>query len=354
MNDFMNMSFGMGSLPLLSNAKTRSISAENPTGMPGNGAKAVPGENSPAGWLGKGWKVRPCVEVKAGEIFTMAEIEGPGVIQHIWLTTAVKFHRDIVIRIYWDNEESPSVECPLGDFFAVGHSVVYNVNSLPVCVNPTGGFNCYWPMPFRKSCRITIENQHYENIPMFFYQVTYSLTDIPDNAAYFHAQWRRTRTTDYACPEHVIVDQVKGKGQYVGTFLAWVQMSDRWWGEGEVKFYMDGDGEYPTICGTGTEDYFGGAWSFKDTYSTAFLGYPYWNKKEASVPKHSMYRWHIPDPIRFENELKVSVQALGWYPGEERYYEPLTDDIASVAYWYQAEPHTKFPELLEAKDRWTR
>lgn len=342
----------LSSLPLLDDSETRMISPENPTGEVGNGAKAVPDANSPAGWLGKGWKVRPWVPLEKDATYTMAEIKGPGVIQHIWLTIAEVAYRNCVIRFYWDGEETPSVEVPLGDFFAEGHGLRYKVNSIPVAVNPSGGFNCYWPMPFKKSARITIENQSGGKIDGFYYQVTYSLTDVAKNAAYFHAQWRRTYNTDINKPEHVIVDDIKGKGHYVGTFIAWTQLSNGWWGEGEVKFFIDGDEEYPTICGTGTEDYFGGAWCFGDTYSTAFLGYPFWQKEANMLPKHAMYRWHILDPIRFKEDLKVTVQALGWYPNGK--FQPLTDDICSTAYWYQTEPHNNFPQLPPPHKRWAR
>ena len=283
---------------------------------------------------------------------TLAEIEGPGTIQHIWLTVRPQAYRSTVLRCYWDGEETPSVEVPLGDFFCNGHALRYDVNSLPIAVNPTGGFNSYWPMPFRRSARITIENDYWEEIPGFYYQITYALAPVPDNAAYFHAQWRRSMTTrEY--PEHVLLDGVAGQGQYVGTFIAWSQFSNGWWGEGEVKFYMDGDTDHPTICGTGTEDYFGGAWNFGDrTFSTPFLGYPLYRQEPVEVPLHGMYRWHIMDPIRFKQDLKVTVQALGWWLN--RKFEPLTDDIASVAYWYQAAPHAPFPALPPLTARWPR
>lgn len=350
-------SFGspLGSLPMLSDAKTRLISAENTTGEPGNGARTdinAPDAVAAAKCMGKGWKVKPRVTLKPNSTFTMAHIEGPGVIQHIWLAGNPTLYRDCVIRFYWDDEITPSVEVPLGDFFAEGYGVSYNINSLPVVVNPTGGCNSYWPMPFRKSARITVENQKSEEIGGFYYQVTYSLTDVPEKAAYFHTQWRRTNTTDPNKPEHILLDNVKGKGHYVGTFIAWTQLSNGWWGEGEMKFFIDGDKEYPTICGTGTEDYFGGAWCFGDTYSTAFLGYPYCQKEASKIPGHALYRWHILDPIRFNENIKVSVQALGWWPNG--CYQPLSDDICSTAYWYQTEPHNPFPKLPEPKYRWPR
>jgi hypothetical protein len=342
---------GLATLPLITEARTRSISAENPTGEPGGAAKSSPGKESAASALGKGWKVRPCITVEANETAALAEISGPGVIQHIWITAPEGVHRNCLLRMYWDGEEQPSVEVPVGDFFACGHGVRYKVNSLPVAVNPSGAFNCYWPMPFRKRARITVENQHSQALGGFFYQITYALGQVPEDAACFHAQWRRAMTKREH-PEHVILDGAKGKGHYVGTFLAWEQLSDGWWGEGEMKFYMDGDAEYPTICGTGTEDYFGGAWGFGDTYSTAFLGYPFSRQEAGRIPKHSMYRWHILDPIRFERDLKVTIQALGWWPNGK--FQPLTDDIASVGYWYQEEPHAPFPTMLPVEARWPR
>ncbi len=282
----MNDAFGrgLGNLPMLADVETRSISAENPDGAKGGGAKAEPDGEGAARELGRGWKVRPCITLPAQSTTSLAEIDGPGVIQHIWMTVDPVAYRDCVLRMFWDGEDSPSVEVPLGDFFCNGHGLRCNVNSLPVAVNPSGGFNCYWPMPFNEGARITIENQHPEEIEGFFYQITYALGEIPEDSAYFHAQWRRSMTTR-ELPEHTILDEVSGKGQYVGTYLAWTQFSDGWWGEGEVKFYIDGDQEYPTICGTGTEDYFGGAWCFGDeTYSTSFLGYPLYLGKRARYP----------------------------------------------------------------------
>ncbi|HXV44235.1 MAG TPA: glycoside hydrolase family 172 protein [Anaerolineae bacterium] len=352
MDTLYRFNLGLGSLPLISEAETRSISAENPSGEKGGGAKVIPDEKNPAARLGPGWKVRPCITLAPHTSTTLADIAGPGMIQHIWLTVDPKAYRDTILRCYWDEEPVPSIEVPLGDFFCNGHGLRYRVNSLPVVVNPVGGFNCYWPMPFRGRARITLENQRSEPIPSFFYQITYALTELPDGVAYFHAQWQRSMTRrDY--PEHVILDEVRGSGHYVGTFLAWTQLSNGWWGEGEIKFYLDGDKDYPTICGTGAEDYVGGAWCFGDeTYSTPFLGYPLHRQEPGEVPRHGLYRWHIFDPIRFKQNLKVTIQALGWWPDGK--FQPLTDDIASVGYWYQTEPHTPFPMLPPLQERWSR
>lgn len=348
---------GLGNLYQITNAKTRSICAENPSGQKGNGAKEA--ANGASSEMGKGWKCKPCITVKAGETAVLADVSGSGVIRHIWMTADSRMLRAGVLRFYWDSESIPSVEVPFGDFFGMGLERRFDLNSLPVVCNPDGGMNCYWPMPFRKGFKITFTNEHSEDVRGFFFQITYDEQEVDNSAGYFHASWRRAITTRKN-PEFVIIDNIIGKGQYVGTSLSWMQYSDCWWGEGEIKFFMDGDGEYPTICGTGTEDYFGGAWNFggnyKDTfgrhYSTPFLGFPYSERQVGKVPKHSMYRWHIMDPIRFDSNLKVTIQALGWWP--EGKYQPLTEDISSVAYWYQTEPHQEFLKLPVKSERWGR
>jgi Protein of unknown function (DUF2961) len=339
-------------LTVLQNSETRSISAENPTREKSGGAKAVPDAANAASELGRGWKVRPAITLPKGQTTTLADVTGPGAIEHIWITVDPKAYRDCILRFYWDGEATPSIEVPLGDFFATAHNARYRVDSLMIAVNPSGGFNSYWPMPFRKSARITMENQHPEDISGFFYQITYALKPIPQDAAYLHAQWRRSMTTR-AHPEHVLLEGVKGNGQYAGTFIAWEQLSNGWWGEGEMKFYIDGDTTYPTVNGTGTEDYFGGAWAFNnETFSGLYSGYPFFGHEPGQIPRHSLYRWHITDPIRFRQDLRVTIQALGWWPGSK--FQPLTDDIASVSYWYQTEPHAPFPAFPSREQRFPR
>ena len=271
----------------------------------------------------------------------------------MWMTITGVW-RWSILRCYWDGETKPSVEVPIGDFFASGWGNRDNfvqISSLPVAVNPGSAFNCYWPMPFRKSCKITVQNIDTKQIRLY-YQINYTLTDVPDDEAYFHAQFRRTNPLPYK-QDYTIVDGIRGKGHFVGTYMCWQSNSTGWWGEGEIKFFMDGDTEFPTICGTGTEDYFCGAWGFGgETYSTPFLGYPLYRKEPGEVPRHGLYRWHVLDPIRFKRDLKVTIQALGWWPN--RKYEPLTDDIASVAYWYQAEPHASYPAFPPVHERYSR
>jgi hypothetical protein len=345
----------LGDLARVTSGRSRSITAENPTGAKGGGARATwdPAKRTTSG-LGTGWKVRPCIELEHDTTYTLADIEGPGTITHIWITAAQQAMRECILRIWWDEEPTPSVECPLGDFFAQGHGVACDVTSLVVNVNPTRGLNCFWPMPFRQRCRITLQNERWEleKSGPFFYQIDYELGEVPADAAYFHAQWRRS-VPSLEQPEHVILDGVRGAGHYVGTYLAWTQLNSGWWGEGEVKFFIDGDAEFPTICGTGTEDYVGGAWCFADrTYSAPFMGYPQRLASGNDVPKHGLYRWHILDPVRFAQDLRVTVQALGWWPLGG--YRPLQDDIASTAFWYQVEPHAAFPALPPLGQRFPR
>jgi len=343
---------GLGNLAKLSTAVTRSISPENFTGEAGKGGMAIEGTGkAPARELGQGWKVSPSININAGETVTLAQIDGAGAIQHIWLTVAPQWWRKLVIRFYWDDETTPSVETPLGDFFCNGWSVRSNVTSLAVCVNPAGGFNSYWEMPFRKGARITLENLSPEDILGFYYQITYTQTEIADDVGYFHAQWRRSNPLPYQ-QDHTLLEGVKGQGQYVGTYIAWGVNNSGWWGEGEIKFFMDDDREFPTICGTGTEDYFGGAWNFEHpkgqygVFSSPYSGLSQVIQPDGlyqSQTRFGMYRWHITDPIRFQRELRVTIQALGWR--SERRYLPLQDDIASTVFWYQSEPHTPFATL---------
>jgi hypothetical protein len=342
----------LGNVSRLSNAVTRSISAENFNGEPGKGGMATEGTGaSHALNLGKGWKISPSINIGKRQTVTLAEINGSGAIQHIWLTVAPQYWRKLVIRFYWDGEETPSVETPLGDFFCNGWGVRSNVTSLPVAVNPAGGFNSYWEMPFRKSARVTLESLANEDINGFYYQFTYTLTEVPDDVGYFHAQWRRSNPLPYKT-DHTLLEGVKGQGQYVGTYLAWGVNNNGWWGEGEIKFFMDDDDEFPTICGTGTEDYFGGAWNFEHpkgeygVFSSPYSGMSQVIKPDGlyqSQQRFGMYRWHIADPIRFQKALRVTIQALGWRADHQ--YLPMQDDISSTAFWYQAEPHAPFPAL---------
>ena len=337
------------SIAMLDDAVTRSISPENPTGARGGGGGAIHGTGANAArTLGQGWKVSPSIEIPAGATAELAEIDGSGVVQHIWLTTHPNHWRQLLLRMYWDGDDEPAVEVPIGDFFGQGWGEFAQLSSQMVAVNPHGGCNSYWPMPFRRGARITLENLSGGPATVYF-QITYALGKVPADAGYLHAQWHRDNPLVRG-EVHRIVEGVQGRGHFAGTYLAWGVNSTRWWGEGELKFYLDGDDRLPTICGTGTEDYFGGAWNFDipgkgyTAFTTPYLGLHQIIRPDGqyqSQQRFGMYRWHVPDPIRFERGLRVDVQALGWR-SDGRYLQ-LADDIASTAWLYLDRTHTERP-----------
>jgi len=352
---FSGLEPGLGNLYRTSDAKTRSISPENFTGEKGKAGMATEGTGKHASSdLGRGWKVSPSVGIKAGTTFTLGEIKGPGCIQQIWMTPTGNWKKAI-LRFYWDGEKDPSVECPVGDFFACGPGKYAQINSLAVCVNPGSAFNCYWQMPFRKSARITLQNTDEKDMTLY-YQVNYALGSVPRDAGTFHAQYRRESPLKQT-GTYTILDGVKGQGQYVGTYLTWEVHNTGWWGEGEIKFFLDGDKEFPTICGTGTEDYFCGSYNFENQETKRYQVFstPYCGLAQVLPPdkiyevgqQFSLYRWHITDPIRFEKDLRVTIQALGWQQGGK--YLPLKDNLSSVAFWYQKEPHAALSPLPKDK-----
>jgi hypothetical protein len=363
---FNGLDMNLGTLSKLSDAQTRSISPENFTGEKGKGGMADPVKDKgkrnvanatgAARELGQGWKVNPYIIINPGETITIAEMEGPGAIQHIWMTPTGNWRLSI-LRMYWDDEKEPSVEAPVGAFFGMGWNAYSPLNSLPVTVNPGSAFNSYWKMPFHKKCRITMENID-DRAMSLYYQVDYTLTKVADNEGYFHAQFRKSTAKDNSV--YTILNGVKGKGQYVGVYLGVDVNNNGWWGEGEIKFYMDGDDKFATIVGTGTEDYFCGSYDF-DTHKKNAAGLDEVNYTEFSTPytgmpqvikgdghyqirqRFGLYRWHIQDPIRFEKDLKVTIQDLGWKSGGR--YLAQHSDFVSVAFWYQAGPHGAYPKL---------
>ncbi len=348
---------GLENLSKLSDAVSRSVCPENPTGEKGSGGMATLENGSAANCameLGVGWKVNPFIVIPAGQTATLADINGSGIIRHIWLTPTGVW-RNLILRFYWEGCDVPSVECPVGDFFATGWNTYTKVSSLAVCVNPGSAFNCYWPMPFRKNCRITLENTSDIDLTIY-YQIDYDLCPVEEGCAYFHAQFRRVNPVPYK-EVYTLLD-LPGRGHYVGTYMAWGSNSNGWWGEGEMKFYLDGDREYPTICGTGLEDYFCGSYNFEnlethryETYCTPYAGLSYVSKPDGlynSQQRFGMYRWHICDPIRFTQDIRVTVQALGWRSG--RRYLPLQDDVASVSYFYLKDLGTPLHPLPDKND----
>lgn len=363
------------------NEKSRTISAENKTDEPGRAAMAT-------GKLGPQRKGSADISLDQGETVTLADIQGPGEIRHMWFTVTDKTTkgsfvlRDLVLRMYWDNEENPSVEVPLGDFFCNGFASRCLVNSVPIVVNPFGGMNSYFKMPFNHHAKITITNEHPGFIKHFFYTINYAEKPQEDpELLYFHAFWNREDPVKKG-RDYTLIDGVQGQGYYVGTYMAICALQRYWWGEGEFKFYLDNDEQFPTVTSTGAEDYFGGAWAFQKqeygqlpqtyTYSTAFQGYPFHETQDHTrdlfsagkpdpnsvhacgndgLPQHGLYRWHLSDPIAFSNRLKVTFQDIG--NDDIGLYE-RSDDISTVAYWYQTEPHSPFRPFLARADRLPR
>lgn len=363
------MMMDLSALSQVTKAESRSITAENPTGEKGGGARATKGfAELQSSELGDGWKVSPALYLQPDSTTVLANINDMGVIRSIWLTGHIS--RDLIIRFYWENEDRPAVEVPLPDFFAYGYcdnreellgGRFEPLVSAAVCVNPYNAFNCFWAMPFRSHCKITIENTSNETYCLY-YQINYELTEVPEPCAYFHASFRRTNPIPFK-EVHTIIDGIEGEGHFVGTALSvGLNGNGGWWGEGEVKFYIDDDAQYPTICGTGLEDYFLGAFNWESdrgytTYCTPYGGLFRYDKPDGLYniqPRFSLYRWHIVDPIRFKKNLRVTIQDLGWKNFgtkkfeediDSRRYLPRQDDFASVAYWYQTKPANPLKEL---------
>jgi hypothetical protein len=348
---------GLGDLPSRAGMTSRQSSAENPSGAPGAGCLRDPDPADPdlpfsgaAMVLGHGWKVRPYVPLPARRTLTLADMGGPGIVRQLFLTTNADSLGPLVLRCFWDDEPTASVESPLGDFFGIGQdSEEYTIDSAVITVAPARGCSSYWPMPFRHHARMTLTNEGDADVPIVAYRVAWEEAPVADDTAYLHARWART-VTGADRPEHVILDGVQGRGLYVGTTMSWTTSSPGWWGEGEVKFFLDGDREHPSIVDNGTEDYFGGAWGFgrdlrpprpgmqprERAWSGTYSGCPLVSPPDLTVRRFSMYRWHVPDPIGFRESIGVSVQALGW--GDDGRYAIRSDEVASTALWYQVHP----------------
>lgn len=337
-------------LPLIfENVVSRAITEENRTGAPGAAGMAVEPK------LGVGRKGSPRItDFQNGETATLMDVEGCGVIRHIWITIrdrSPEALRNMILRMYWDNSEVPSVEVPFGDFFGTAHGRAVELDSAYVSVPLGRGFNCFFPMPFEKRARITLQNDMPDNKAMrsVYYQIDYELRDgLPANAGRFHAQFRRQNPTVMK-RDYVVLDGVEGPGMFVGCVIGVRPLSPRWWGEGEMKFYMDGDTDFPTICGTGTEDYFCAAWGMAE-YQKPYFGCSLHLKGPQSPPHGltSMYRWHKKDPVCFRKSFRAEIQQIGW--GDDGLYE-RSDDWCSVAYWYQLKPATRMPPFPDRAAR---
>ena len=282
--------------------------------------------------------------IGAGTTFPIATIDGPGTITHIWLTHHSDHWRTLVLRAYWDPSE-PAGRSRSGTF-ANGWSRFAQVSSTMIAVNPHGGFNSYWPMPFQRDARLTVENLGDEDAQLY-YSVTYEIDLDVAGLGYLHAQFRRENPLPAGNTSSSTASEAATTTSL--PYLARASTRPAGGGRGEFKVYLDGDDDYPTICGTGTEDYFGSAWNFDvpgrgyAEYTTPYLGMPGdpYDRLYQSQQRFSLYRWHVLDPIHFASDLRVEIQALGWRSG--RRYRPLHDDIASTALFYLDQPSTRRP-----------
>jgi hypothetical protein len=325
---------------------SRAITWENRTGAVGAGGKTRAGR-----------KGSPCIpKVENGETVTLMDIDGCGVIRHIWITIpdrSPEALRNMILRMYWDGCEVPSVETPLGDFFGMAHGRTAEMTTAYTTMTLARGFNCYFPMPFATHARITVTNDLPEGREMraFFFQIDYELRErLPANTGRFHAQFRRQNPTAQL-RDYVLLDNVAGPGMFIGCVIGVRALAPEWWGEGEMKFYLDGDTDYPTICGTGTEDYFCAAWGM-GLYQTPWHGCTLnLTNEHFKHPLVSMYRFHAKDPVYFRESLKATIQQIGWKSPEGLFER--SDDWCSLAYWYQLEPNTHMPALPDRDARTT-
>ena len=303
--------------------------------------------------------------IEPGKTVVLADLKGPGVITHIWMTFLHEPHRwatdgaanhqEMLLRIYWDGREKPDVEAPVGDFFANCFGKRMEVISLPVIVEDGDSYNCFWQMPFKKSARIEIVNQSKKPIRKLYYNVDWVKKDsLPENTMYFCAQYRQEYPAING-KDYLVLD-TDGPGYYVGTVYAVRTRSPAWFGEGDEKIYIDGEST-PSIRGTGTEDYFLSAWGLK-LNSTPYFGVPYLNQHARIIGQMTCsYRWHIEDPIVFDKSIRFTFETFGWMSADENKehkahsWNEREDDFTSVAYWYQLGPSKKFTTVPPAEQR---
>lgn len=293
--------------------------------------------------------------IPPGQTLTIADVDGPGEVAHIWCTVAAEepeYSRLLMLRMYWDGEEHPSVECPLGDFFGIGHGMDATLDSLPVRVSAEGkARNCYWPMPFRKHARITVTNEGKGQVWCFYFYVDWrKLPEVSEDTGYFHAMYHQEYPAIMG--RNFPIADIVGKGHYVGTVYSARAMTAGWLGEGDDFFYIDGE-KIPSLMGTGTEDYFCDAWDFRRQMGN-YYGTPVW-EGYGTGKRTSAYRWHIPDPVTFKKSLWLEMEHKGRQPRPDGVviggYGEREDDIATVAFWYQSEPHKPWPEMPKGYDR---
>jgi hypothetical protein len=293
------------------------------------------------------------LHIAAGQTTTIAELEGPGEITHLWTTIAAPdpMHlRNIVIRIYWDGMEQPSVEAPIGDFYGLGHAKYYYFSNPVQAIGTNNGMNCFWPMPFAKSAKVTISNEADQPVHAFYYYVDWRKFDaMPENVGYFHAQYRQAFPNESGKP-YLILNTTGAAGHFVGVSLSILTQVAGWWGEGDDIFTIDGE-ERPSLWGTGSEDYFCGAWCYGKTFYTDYFGMPLREQENQNANNYwNVYRHHLESPIPFKQSLKVEIEhgAAGF---DETRAGGRNNDYASVAYFYLAKPQAVEGPLPAAAQR---
>jgi len=324
---------------------SRSISFENPTGAPGEGGKA-------ASNLGVGRKGAPMKSIEAGDTLVLCDIEGPGVIRHVWMTTRRDplNLRSLVIKGYWEGQKHPSIESPLGDFMGFAHGWVMPYQSAVHSVGENAGMNLWLAMPFTSHARLTLSNDGEDAVPLF-YQIDYTLGDMLEgDVGRLHTLFRRENPTS-SKSDFTILPQRTGQGRFIGTVLGIRYDDSRWWGEGEIKIFMDGDTEFPTICGTGSEDYVGLSYGMQQTP----FGFNGCSLNDTEKQYVSMYRWHLPDPIYWREECRISIQQIGWSSEQQRkmgsgLYE-RQDDWSAATFWYEPVPSAPLPAFPDVNER---
>ncbi|MDP1737054.1 MAG: DUF2961 domain-containing protein [Caulobacter sp.] len=333
--------------------ESRSISFENPAGARGGGGRAA----SP---LGVGRKGDPARTIAPGETVPLADIAGSGTIRHIWLTTlgSPKVFRGMVIRAWWDDQAHPSIECPLGDLFGFAHGTTPAFESGVHSVGGRNGLNLWLPMPFTRRARLTLTNELGRPVPVF-YQIDYTLGDThPADVGRLHVAFRRENPTTPGV-DFEILPRREGRGRYIGAVIGVRPLAGGWWGEGEAKIFLDGDTDFPTICGTGTEDYVGLSFGIQ---ANAFRYHgANWRERDddTDTGRVSMYRWHVPDPVTWTRDVRVTIQQIGLAQGAapptiEAYKERLverSDDWSAAAFWYEAVPSSPLPAIPDQAAR---
>lgn len=321
--------------------ESRTASFENPTGAKGQAGKT-------ASILGPGRKGSAWRPLAPGKSLTLLDTEGPGQIRHIWMTLPhFPFNlRGCVLRAWWDGNPNPSVECPVGDFFGMAHGRVFPFFNAMQAMQEGTGLNAYFPMPFAKHARITITNESDRKTDMVFYYIDYTLGDpVDDDTLRFHAAFRRENPTTLT-KDFQILPKRHGRGRFLGCTVGARVLAKDWWGEGEFKVYLDGDEEFPTIAGTGTEDYLCSAWGLGQHWAL-YGGAPFVASSKDSYKLVSFYRFHVPDPVYFHKDIRVEAQqiGLGFYP-HGRDLAERQDDWSAAAFWYQDgnEPLAPMPD----------